>query len=145
MAGLAVGSHYSSVAWRTLAALDAARNGARDAGSSSAPGSNAPAGLRVSEIARLQRVAQPSATSLVNRLEGDGWVRRDPDPADGRASLVTITDAGARALADYRASVATRLSPMIAALPPRDRSALARAAELLADFAEQLEGGAAVP
>ena len=118
------GSRFSAVAWRALAALD------RFAG----PGS------RISEIARQQRIAQPSATSLVHRLEAEGWVRRDADPHDGRASLVSITPTGSRALAAYRAAVAARISPLIAELPAEDRAALARAAELLDGLAARLEG-----
>jgi DNA-binding MarR family transcriptional regulator len=31
---------------------------------------------------------------VVNRLEKRGWVRRTPDPADGRYTLATLTDDG---------------------------------------------------
>jgi DNA-binding MarR family transcriptional regulator len=47
--------------------------------------------------ARLQ-VHPASVTNAATRLEDAGLVERRPDPADGRAVLVEITDAG-RALA----------------------------------------------
>jgi len=42
---------------------------------------------------RLQ-VHPTSVTSIVRRLERDGWIRRAPHPSDGRGVLATITDAG---------------------------------------------------
>lgn len=122
-AGHASGSKYSTVAWRALAALE--RDGAE----------------RVSAIAERHRVSQPSATSLINRLESEGWVHRTPDPVDGRASLVGITDAGREALAQQRAAVTARFQPLVEQLSDADRAVLARAATLLNDLGEQLERG----
>jgi len=56
-----------------------------------------------SASARLQ-VHPTSVTNTVDRLEADGLVRRERHPDDGRATLVTLTDAG-RELA-VRATVA---------------------------------------
>ncbi len=54
--------------------------------------------LRMSELG-VRRMLTPSGiTRVVDRLEADGLVRRDPDPADGRAALVRITKAGLEAL-----------------------------------------------
>lgn len=112
------GVTYSSIAWRVLADLE--RYGA----------------TRVTELASAQRVAQPSMTTLVQRLEGEGWVLRAVDPADGRATLVTITEAGALALAAYREGAANLIAPELAMLDPADRAALARAAELMHRIAD---------
>jgi len=46
-----------------------------------------------SASARLQ-VHPTSVTNTVDRLEADGLVRRERHPDDGRATLVTLTDAG---------------------------------------------------
>jgi DNA-binding MarR family transcriptional regulator len=54
--------------------------------------------MRVTELAARERCAQPSMTCLVNRLERDGLVDRRPDPADRRATRVTITPQGLQAL-----------------------------------------------
>lgn len=43
--------------------------------------------------ARLQ-VHPTSVTNAVDRLEAQGFVRREPHPTDGRTRLATITDAG---------------------------------------------------
>jgi DNA-binding MarR family transcriptional regulator len=36
----------------------------------------------------------PRLSQVVARLEQRGWVRRTPDPADGRYTLATLTDQG---------------------------------------------------
>lgn len=115
------GTAYSLIAWRVLAELE--QSGA----------------ARVSELAAQQRVAQPSMTGLLHRLEGEGWIARRPDPDDGRASLVSITEAGLAALAGYRRASAARVGPHLAQLGEFDRATLARAVELLHRLTERIE------
>lgn len=43
------------------------------------------------ELARWARVEQPTMAQLLARMERDGIVRREPDPADRRSSLVSLT------------------------------------------------------
>lgn len=61
-----------------------------------------------SASARLQ-VHPTSVTNTVDRLQSAGYVRRERHPADGRATLVALTDAGrdlsARATAALNAEV----------------------------------------
>ena len=54
-------------------------------------------GSRVTELAQLAQVSKPTVVYLVNDLERLGYVERVPDPADGRAKLVRLTERGARA------------------------------------------------
>jgi DNA-binding MarR family transcriptional regulator len=50
--------------------------------------------LRVNELAR-EVLLTPTATSrFIDRVEGAGHVRREPDPADRRALRIAITDSG---------------------------------------------------
>jgi DNA-binding MarR family transcriptional regulator len=50
--------------------------------------------LRVNELAR-EVVLSPTAMSrFVDRVEKEGYIRREPDPTDRRALQITITDAG---------------------------------------------------
>ena len=44
------------------------------------------------ELARWAKVEQPTMAQLLARMERDGVVRREPDPADRRSSLISLTD-----------------------------------------------------
>jgi DNA-binding MarR family transcriptional regulator len=50
--------------------------------------------LRMSELARMAEGSLPRLSQVVARLEQPGWVRRTPDPADGRYTLAILTDQG---------------------------------------------------
>lgn len=81
-------------------------------------------------------MSQPGVTQVITRLERDGLVERRPDPADGRASLVHITDAG-RAIGEARYADRSRhLVGLVAELTPDERQALAAALPALARLAE---------
>jgi DNA-binding MarR family transcriptional regulator len=51
-----------------------------------------PDGTRVSDLAAQARVTKQSAATLVEQLEALGYVERVPDPTDGRARLVRLTE-----------------------------------------------------
>ncbi|MEI8407487.1 MULTISPECIES: MarR family winged helix-turn-helix transcriptional regulator [unclassified Kribbella] len=74
---------------------------------------------RISELAKADRCSQPTMSNLVQRQEEQGWVRREADPADSRASLISLTEAGygelQRARQEAGAAVATRLRQLPAA------------------------------
>lgn len=50
--------------------------------------------LRMSELATFADGSLARLSQVVGRLEKRGWVRRTPDPADGRYTLAILTDAG---------------------------------------------------
>jgi DNA-binding MarR family transcriptional regulator len=50
--------------------------------------------LRMSALATFAGGSLPRLSQVVARLEQRGWVRRTPDPADGRYTLATLTDQG---------------------------------------------------
>ncbi|WP_329072424.1 MarR family winged helix-turn-helix transcriptional regulator [Amycolatopsis sp. NBC_01480] len=50
--------------------------------------------LRMSELAMLAHGSLPRLSQAVARLEKRNWVRRAPDPADGRYTLATLTEEG---------------------------------------------------
>jgi DNA-binding MarR family transcriptional regulator len=89
----------ASVTMRLLPALDAQLR--RDAGISHfeyqvmAALSEAPEHtLRMSELAVLAEGSLSRLSQVVARLEEKNWVRRTPDPADGRYTLAILTDDG---------------------------------------------------
>ncbi|MDR7279245.1 MarR family winged helix-turn-helix transcriptional regulator [Catenuloplanes atrovinosus] len=50
--------------------------------------------LRMSLLAAMAEGSLPRLSQAVGRLEKRGWVRRSPDPDDGRYTLATLTDEG---------------------------------------------------
>ena len=69
---------------------------------------------RLRDITRLALVSQPSVSRLVDRMVARGLVTKRSDPHDGRGSLVTATDEGARAFRElatrHAVTVAKRMS-----------------------------------
>ncbi|GAA4879828.1 MarR family winged helix-turn-helix transcriptional regulator [Actinomycetospora straminea] len=66
----------------------------------------APDGSRLSDLARQAGITKQSTAFLVDQLERLGYVDRVPDPDDGRARLVRITERGHRSVEASRAVVA---------------------------------------
>lgn len=50
--------------------------------------------LRMSAVAQYTGSTLSRLSNLVGRLEKRGWVRRSPDPTDGRYTLATLTEDG---------------------------------------------------
>ena len=50
--------------------------------------------MRMSMLAAISEGSLPRLSQAVGRLEKRGWVRRSPDPEDGRYTLATLTDEG---------------------------------------------------
>jgi DNA-binding MarR family transcriptional regulator len=57
---------------------------------------------RITALAELEGLAQPTITALVNRLADRGWVTRERATQDGRVVLVSLTRAGHDALGVLR-------------------------------------------
>jgi len=53
-----------------------------------------PDGGRLGQFAEWEGITQQSAGYLVDHMESHGYVVRSPDPADGRAQLITFTEKG---------------------------------------------------
>jgi DNA-binding MarR family transcriptional regulator len=79
---------------------------------------------RITDLATLEAIAQPSMTTLITRLERAGLVQRGPDPADARAVLVSLTPRGADSLKQIRADRTALIAERLRALTPDERRAL---------------------
>src|SRR3954454_11410216 len=62
--------------------------------------SNAPDGLRITEVRSDVLLTQPVISVLIARLEAAGLVERVENPDDGRTCRIRLTDAGAQAQPD---------------------------------------------
>jgi DNA-binding MarR family transcriptional regulator len=54
--------------------------------------------LRMSDLGARRMLTPSGITRVVVRLEAQGFVRREPDPADGRAAFAALTRPGLEAL-----------------------------------------------
>jgi DNA-binding MarR family transcriptional regulator len=87
--------------------------------------------LGPSELAQLERIAKPTATRVVNRLERAGLVERTRDPLDGRCSILTATAAGTEMLREIRARKTAYFARRLDELDDEDVAALERAVAAL--------------
>jgi len=82
---------------------------------------------RLTDLADIEGVAQPSMTTLVTGLERAGLAERRPSPDDGRVVLVALTPAGTDYLRARRYARAAKLADLIRQLPAAEAAALAAA------------------
>jgi|SRR5882724_10872947 len=82
---------------------------------------------RLTDLAEIEGVAQPSMTTLVSGLERSELAERRPSPTDGRVVLVALTPAGRDYLKARRRARAARLAALLQLLPADQISALAAA------------------
>jgi DNA-binding MarR family transcriptional regulator len=82
---------------------------------------------RLTELATAEGITQPSMTALVARLSAQGLVRREADPRDGRAVVLSLTAVGENLLVLRRATRTARLAPYVAGLSDDDLQSLAAA------------------
>ncbi|MGW9119350.1 MarR family winged helix-turn-helix transcriptional regulator [Streptomyces sp. NPDC055663] len=83
-------------------------------------------------LARAEYVRPQSMRLTLGALESQGLVERAPDPADGRKSVMSLTESGATTLAEVRAAKHDWLArAMEAELDGVERRTVAEAVELI--------------
>lgn len=82
---------------------------------------------RLRDLADSLRIAPRSVTDVVDALEGKGYVSREPDPHDRRASVVVVTDAGRAVRAAVHEARRRSVGDQMGALSAEQRAALADA------------------
>ena len=69
--------------------------------------------------------------ATLDDLQRAGLIRREPDPADRRARLLSLTESGARTCRAVRAQIQANEERVLARLHPADREAFLRVAQTL--------------
>ncbi|BBZ46725.1 MarR family transcriptional regulator [Mycobacterium parmense] len=101
--------------------------------------------MRLTALAAAEDTSQPAMTQLVQRMERQGLLARSSDPDDGRAALVSISDAG-RELWDQRAEDRRkRLAQLLDGLSSEDELALWLAAQVAMPILRRLTQSATSP
>jgi DNA-binding MarR family transcriptional regulator len=99
----------------------------------------ASAGSRLTDLADQAQMSKQSAGVMVDQLERLGYVRRVPDPADGRARLIVIEQRGRRAVEVARATLDDILSEWKAYLGTRNFGLLHQILDQLREITEPFE------
>jgi DNA-binding MarR family transcriptional regulator len=86
---------------------------------------------RITELAAIEGVTQPSMTTLIASLEKQGLVTRSGDPNDKRVSLVSLTEAGRQYMLRRRRAGTEALADLVSQLPPDEATALSAAVPAL--------------
>ncbi|MFI6542923.1 MarR family winged helix-turn-helix transcriptional regulator [Streptomyces prunicolor] len=89
-------------------------------------------------LAEAERVRPQAMASTLALLEQRGLVLRSPDAADGRRSILAITDEGRAVLAERRSASVHRLGAVLDEFTAEERATLAAALPLLDRLAERL-------
>lgn len=95
---------------------------------------------RIGDLARADHCSQPSMTSQIRRLEAAGLVHRCPDPDDGRAVRIALTDRGRALLDEVRAARTAALAPLLERLPAAERRRLRGALNTLTNLLDSASG-----
>lgn len=90
-------------------------------------------GLRQKELARRSGRDETRLISHLDELTDRGLVRREPDPHDRRAKIVTLTAAGRRVYRTCRTGIAAMEDELLADFSARDRQTLRRILTELVD------------
>jgi DNA-binding MarR family transcriptional regulator len=98
---------------------------------------------RISDLAELEGLAQPTTTLLVKRLEEEGLVRRERQTDDQRVVLVSLTEGGEAALRQLRATASAGLRGHLDAMSDRQLKALTTATDAIAELITTLQDDAA--
>lgn len=96
---------------------------------------------RITELAELAGLAQPTITLLAKRLEQRGWVTRERQADDGRVVLLSLTKAGGEALSEFRARYRAVLREHLNAVSTKQLAVLEAAAETLDELTQSLKHG----
>jgi DNA-binding MarR family transcriptional regulator len=91
---------------------------------------------RITDLAVVEGVTQPSMTVLVNGLERSGLVERQRDPTDGRVALVALSAKGKTFMRLRRREGEVELDQLMEKLAPEELAALTAAIPALEHLSE---------
>ncbi len=99
--------------------------------------------LRLTDLAAREGVSAPTMSKTVDALVGQHLLVRAADPRDARCALVTLTDDGARLLADLRRSRTAVLAAALDRLDGAQRATVRSALPVLRALADTVADDAA--
>lgn len=98
------------------------------------------AAVRSRDLARAEGLDPSTMSRRLGSLAERGLITREPDPADGRASLLSLTDAGCEAVQCERDRRVALVTDALDGWGEHDRAELARLLSQLTDSLEARRG-----
>lgn len=96
--------------------------------------------IGLAELTEIEGLNPTMLSRVVSKLDGDGLLRRLPDPADQRAARLEATDAGRQAHERIIRARTETVVKILEGLPPEVGDALRDALPALEGLAEGLRG-----
>ena len=100
-----------------------------------------PGGARPGFIAERSRMAPPNVTTVLDRLADRGLLYRAPDPDDGRATIVLLTEDGKRLVRAVAAASSERLRSSLERLDDEELEQLRTGLQALVREMDQIVRG----
>lgn len=97
------------------------------------------------ELAEAAGVTRATMTGLIDTLERDGFVKREPDPVDRRMMSVRLTPAGESFLGKYLPSHFQAIASLMSPLSEAERKTLVRLLSKVQQHAATLNAARKVP
>jgi DNA-binding MarR family transcriptional regulator len=94
---------------------------------------------RITDLARFVGLTQPGITTVVNSLEQRGLTRREPDPGDGRAVRIRLTERGRALIQERHRRVGDALIASLSKQPTDAEQLVADAAATVGMLVRALE------
>jgi DNA-binding MarR family transcriptional regulator len=96
--------------------------------------------VRMGVLAHLERITPASLSKIVDSLEALELVDREPDPLDGRVTLLTVSSTGRELIRSQRTASTMALEEALAELTAADRDVLLQSLPALEKLSEILLG-----
>lgn len=95
--------------------------------------------MTTAELARREQITPQSMGATMTGLQEQGFVRRRPDPTDGRRSVLSLAPAGREAVHTGRSALTERIAGALGrSFSPAEIATLDAAGQLLERLAHQL-------
>lgn len=94
--------------------------------------------VRMGVLAHLERITPATLSKVIDSLEALELVERDPDPLDGRVTLIRVSKTGRRLIETQRAATTRALGVALAKMDGAQRDLLLESLPALEGLAEIL-------
>jgi DNA-binding MarR family transcriptional regulator len=85
------------------------------------------------QLTQRLRLQKSTVSRLVGQLQRRGWLRRQPHPHDGRATLLVLTPAGVDAAEQLAQARQAKFAALLAAIPAHQRDGVLHALDTLVE------------